>query len=179
MRAPGAPGVSWMVMLAPRPRSSLAHTARSLVVMRWHACSRRRLRIETGDRVSCVDQVALVDEPLDQYPGVARGDIDLLAAAADAAERRAGGHGGALGHLGRADGAADRRDDDPPVGLVLGLGPAALRGDPLPGAVEGGGAAQREDLDGGAPPLALCQGRPRAPPRARPAPPPAAARGRR
>src|SRR3954464_9270637 len=128
MRAPGEPGVSWMVMLAPRPRSSLAHTARSLVVVGSHACSRRRLRVETGDRVSCVDQVALVDEPLDQYPVVARGDIDLLAGAAEAAERRAGGHGGALGHLGRADGAADRRDDDPPVGLVLRPGPAAPRG---------------------------------------------------
>src|SRR4051794_41346403 len=115
MRAPGEPGVSWMVMLAPRPRSSLAHTARSLVVMRWHACSRRRLRIETGDRVSCVDQVALVDEPLDQYPVVARGDIDLLAAAADAAERRAGGHGGAPRPPRRADRGAGPRGDDPPV----------------------------------------------------------------
>src|SRR4051812_5895002 len=141
MRAPGEPGVSWMVMLAPRPRSSLAHTARSLVVVSSHACSRRRLRVETGDRVSCVDQVALVDEPLDQYPVVARGDIDLLAAAADAAERRAGGHGGALGHLGRADGAAGPRDDDPPVGLVLRPGPAAPpRGQP-PGAGGGGGGA--------------------------------------
>src|SRR3954464_14513793 len=152
MRAPGEPGVSWMVMLAPRPRSSLAHTARSLVVVSSHACSRRRLRVETGDRVSCVDQVALVDEPLDQYPVVARGDIDLLAAAADAAERRAGGDrggpapprraagaagpGGPLGPLGGAAGAAARRDAAPPVGLVLGLGPAALRGDQLAGAVQ-------------------------------------------
>src|SRR3954463_734374 len=100
MRAPGAPGVSWMVMLAPRPRSSLAHTARSLVVVSSHACSRRRLRVETGDRVSCVDRgegrgggapgcarPPRGEEPLDQYPVVARGDIDLLAAAADAAER--------------------------------------------------------------------------------------------
>src|SRR3954468_893907 len=165
MRAPGEPGVSWMVMLAPRPRSSLAHTARSLVVVSSHACSRRRLRVETSDRVSCVDQVALVDEPLDQYPVVARGDIDLLAAAADAAERRAGGHGGPRGHLGRADGAADRRDDDPPVGLVLGLGPAALRGDQLAGAVEVGGGAQRADLDVGALSLALCAAGPRARPR--------------
>src|SRR4051794_26018078 len=141
MRAPGEPGVSWMVMLAPRPRSSLAHTARSLVVVSSPACSRRRLRVETGDRASCVDQVALVDEPLDQYPVVARGDIDLLAAAADAAERRAGGHGGALGPPRPADGAAGRRDDHPPGGAGVRPGPAPPpRGQP-PGAGAGGGGA--------------------------------------
>src|SRR4051812_38012234 len=126
MRAPGEPGVSWMVMLAPRPRSSLAHTARSLVVVSSHACSRRRLRVETGDRVSCVDQVALVDEPLDQYPVVARGDIDLLAAAADAAERRAGGHGGGPRPPRPGGGGPGPRDRHPPVRGGVRPGPAPL-----------------------------------------------------
>ena len=111
----------------------------------WRSC--RDLRVETGDRVAGVDEVALVDEPLGQYPVVGGGDIDLLAAAADAAERGAGGQPGALGDLGRADRAAGGGDDDPPVGQVLGLGAAALGGDQLAGAVEVGGAGQGQDLD--------------------------------
>ena len=50
----------------------------------------RDLRVETGDRVSGVDEVALVDQPLGQYPVVGGGDMDLLAAAADGAQRGAG-----------------------------------------------------------------------------------------
>ena len=53
--------------------------------------SSRSLRVETGDRVAGVDEVALVDQPLGQYPVVAGGDMVLLAAAADGAERGAGG----------------------------------------------------------------------------------------
>src|SRR6185295_8252415 len=59
--------------------------------------SRGHLRIETGDRVTGVDEVAVVHEPLGQYPGIARRDVDLVATAADDAERAAGGEPAALG----------------------------------------------------------------------------------
>jgi hypothetical protein len=68
-----------------------------------------------GRWVADVDEVALVDEPLGQYPVVAGGDMDFVAAAADAAEHGACGEKGALGDVDGADGAAGRGDHDPPV----------------------------------------------------------------
>src|SRR5690348_15823144 len=139
IRAPAAPlcSVIWRVIGSTPPsfRSSVAGApcdARSGVVF----ASRGDLRVETGERITSVDQVALVDQPLGEYPVVAGGDVDLLAAAADRAQRRAGRQVGALGDVGRADRAADGGDDHPPVGEVLRLGPPALGLDELAGAVE-------------------------------------------
>src|SRR3954452_7307491 len=129
MRAPGAPFRSWICAITRlRPRSARG--------------SCLHLRVETGQRVTGIDEVAVVDEPLGQYPVVGGRDVDLLAPAADRAQRRAGRQPGALGDVGRADGAAYGRDDDPPVGQVVRFGATALGVDQLPRAVEVVGAGQ-------------------------------------
>src|SRR3954454_339608 len=112
------------------------------MLVRASCSSLGNLRVETGDRVTGVDEVALLDQPLGEHAVVAGGDLDLLAAAAHAAERGAGGQVGALGPLGGADRAAHRRDAHPPVGGVLTLGATAFGGDELAGPVEVGRAGQ-------------------------------------
>src|SRR4051812_39078669 len=127
------------------------------MLVRASCSSLGNLRVETGDRVTGVDEVPFLDQPLGEHAVVAGGDLDLLAAAADAANRGAGGGPGGPRPLGGADGAWEGGDHDPPVGGVLGLGATALGGDQLTGPVQVGWAGHGEHLDPGALPLALGQ----------------------
>src|SRR6476660_5890739 len=73
----------------------------SLVSITWaRSAFVTRLRGQAGDRVSSIHEVALVAEPLGEYPVIGCRDVHFLPAAADPAEGGARGQPGAFGQVG-------------------------------------------------------------------------------